>query len=279
MPTPLAIMTNMGSVAAQKNLSDNSASLQRSISRLSSGLRINSSADDAAGMAVSTGLRAQLRGYQQAQRNANDAVAIINTGEGGLNSISDTLIRMRELAVQAASDGLTNIERDYVQTEFADLQQDINRIAGATEYNGTKLLDGTAGASGSMVFQVGTRNGTNDQVKVNFVKMDTSALGVKATQVSTLALAQSAIGTIDASIATLSTHRATLGSKINVLSQASSNLGTTIENVSAGLSSIRDADMAQESAAFSSALVLQQAGVAMLAQANQAPNLALRLLI
>jgi len=279
MPTPLAIMTNMGSVTAQKNLSDNSVNLQKSISRLSSGLRINSASDDAAGMAVATGLRAQLKGYQQAQRNANDAVAIINTAEGGLNSISDTLIRMRELAVQAASDGLTDTERGYVQTEFSDLQADIDRIAGATEYNGTKLLNGTAGASGSMVFQVGTRNGTNDQVKVNFKDMDASAITVKAAKVSNLASAQSAITTIDASIGKLSNHRATLGSKINVLTQASSNLGTTIENVSAGLSSIRDADVAQESAAFSSSLVLQQAGVAMLAQANQAPNLALRLLV
>ena len=127
MPTPLAIMTNMGSIAAQKNLSNSSRSMQKSIERLSSGLRLNSAADDAAGMAVATGLRAQLGGYQQASRNANDAVAIMNTAEGGLNTVSDTLIRMRELAVQSASDGITDTERDYIETEFQDLVGEIDR--------------------------------------------------------------------------------------------------------------------------------------------------------
>ena len=278
MPTPLAIMTNMGSVAARNNLNTSSGNLQTAIERLSSGLRLNSSSDDAAGMAVSTGLRAQLGGYQQASRNANDAVAIMNTAEGGLNTISDTLIRMRELAVQSASDGITDTERDYVETEFQDLVGEIDRIAAVTEYNNIKLLNATAGSGGNVFFQVGTRNSSNDRVAVNLKDMGSSTLGVKTDSVSTLGGAQTAIASIDAGIATLSTHRATIGSTINTLEGAVSNLGNTIQNVSQAVSQIRDADLATESAAFASAMVLQQAGVAMLAQANQAPNLALRLL-
>ena len=278
MPTPLAIMTNMGSIAAQKNLSGSSRSMQKSIERLSSGLRLNSAADDAAGMAVATGLRAQLGGYQQASRNANDAVAIMNTAEGGLNSVSDTLIRLRELAVQSASDGITDTERGYIETEFDDLVQEINRVSNVTEYNGVKLLNGTAGNSGAVVFQVGTRSSGNDRVNVTLSKMDASALGISGSSVSTLAAAQSAIAEIDSGISTLASHRATIGSTINTLEGAMTNLGNTIQNVSTAVSQIRDADIASESAAFASSMVLQQAGVSMLAQANQAPNLALRLL-
>jgi flagellin len=278
MPTPLAIMTNMGSIAAQKNLSASSRGMQRSIERLSSGLRLNSASDDAAGMAVSTGLRAQLGGYQQASRNANDAVAIMNTAEGGLNTVSDTLIRMRELAVQSASDGVTDTERAYIETEFDDLVTEINRVSAVTEYNGIKLLDGTAGVSGAMVFQVGTRNTSNDRVNVTLSKMDASALGISGATLSTLGKAQSAIAQLDAGISVLSSHRATIGSTINTLDGAMSNLGNTIQNVSTAVSQIRDADIAAESASFASSMVLQQAGVSMLAQANQAPNLSLRLL-
>jgi len=212
-------------------------------------------------------------------RNANDGVAILNTAEGGLQSISDTLIRMRELAVQAANDGLTNTERGYVDTEFDDLVADINRIAAVTEYNGIKVLNGSAGSAGNVVFQVGTRNSSNDQIKAELKTMDASALGVKTLDVKTLASAQNAITQIDAGISKLSDHRATIGSKINTLTQAVDNLGTTIENISAAVSQIRDVDVAAESASFSTAMVLQQAGTAMLAQANQAPNLALRLLV
>lgn len=272
-------MTNVGSIAAQKNVSESSRGLQKSIQRLSSGLRLNSASDDAAGMAVATGLRAQLAGYQQASRNANDAISIMNTAEGGLNTISDTLIRMRELSVQAASDGITDIERGYIETEFDDLRAEIDRISDVTEYNGIKLLNGTAGASGAVVFQVGTRNSSNDQVNVTLKDMDSAALGVStAVSVSSLAAAQSAITVIDSGISTLSSHRATLGSTINTLDGVATNLGNTIQNVSQAVSQIRDADIAAESASFASSMVLQQAGVAMLAQANQTPNLALRLL-
>ena len=281
MPTPLAINTNLGSITAQKNVSQNSRGLQQSIQRLSSGLRLNSASDDAAGMAVATGLRAQIGGYQQATRNANDAVAILQTAEGAYNTVSDNLMRMRELAVQAASDGLTDTERDYIQTEFADIQSDINRISAVTEYNGTKLLDGTAGASGTMTFQVGTRNTGDDRITIDLKAIDTSAsslnVATATTGVSTLAAAQSAIAEIDNAIDFLSTERTNIGSKLNKLDNAVTNLGTTVQNLSQATSQIRDVDIASESAAFASAQVLQQAGVSMLAQANQLPNLALRL--
>jgi flagellin len=278
---PLAINTNLGSITAQKHVSSNSRNLQQSIQRLSSGLRLNSSADDAAGMAVATGLRAQVGGYQQASRNANDAIAILQTAEGAYNTVSDNLMRMRELAVQAASDGLTDTERDYIQTEFADIQTDINRISSVTEYNGTKLLDGTAGSSGTMTFQVGTRNTGNDRITIDLKTIDTGASSLNVatgtTGVSSLGAAQSAIAEIDNAIDFLSTERTNIGSKLNKLDNAVTNLGTTVQNLSQATSQIRDVDIASESAAFASAQVLQQAGVSMLAQANQLPNLALRL--
>jgi len=278
---PLAINTNLGSITAQKHVTSNSRNLQQSIQRLSSGLRLNSASDDAAGMAVATGLRAQVGGYQQASRNANDAVAILQTAEGAYNTIGDNLMRMRELAVQASSDGLTDTERQYIKTEFQDIQDDIDRISNVTEYNGTKLLDGTAGSAGLMTFQVGTRNTANDRINVTLKDIDTgvSALNVaKATVgVSSLAQAQSAITSIDGAIDFLSTQRTELGSKLNKLDNAVTNLGTTVQNLSQATSQIRDVDIASESASFASAQVLQQAGVSMLAQANQLPNLALRL--
>jgi len=278
---PLAINTNLGSITAQKHVTSNSRNLQQSIQRLSSGLRLNSASDDAAGMAVATGLRAQVGGYQQASRNANDAIAILQTAEGAYNTIGDNLMRMRELAVQASSDGLTDTERQYIKTEFQDIQDDIDRISNVTEYNGTKLLDGTAGSAGLMTFQVGTRNTANDRINVTLKDIDTgvSALNVaKATVgVSSLAQAQSAINSIDGAIDFLSTQRTELGSKLNKLDNAVTNLGTTVQNLSQATSQIRDVDIASESASFASAQVLQQAGVSMLAQANQLPNLALRL--
>ena len=190
-------------------------------------------------------------------------------------------MRMRELAVQAASDGLTDGERQYIKTEFQDIQDDIDRISNVTEYNGTKLLDGTAGSAGLMTFQVGTRNTSNDQITITLKDIDTSASSLNVVKgtvgVSSLAQAQSAIASIDDAIDFLSTQRTEIGSKLNKLDNAVTNLGTTIQNLSQATSQIRDVDIASESAAFASAQVLQQAGVSMLAQANQLPNLALRL--
>ncbi len=282
MATPLAINTNSGSLTAQRNLSSSHRSLQQSIGRLSSGIRISSAADNAAGMAISENMRAQQGGFRQAQRNANDGVSVLQTAESGYQSISDLLVRMRELAVQSANDSVSNTERGYLDTEYQDLIGEIDRVASVTEYNGISLLDGTAGASGTMTFQVGTRNSADDRITINLVSQSTAALnlnsGAGTDTVSSLAAAQSAITKIDAALESLSTDRATLGSTINTLNSAVDNLASTIENYGNSLSQIRDTDMAAESADFSKSQVMQQAGVAMLSQANAQPNLVLRLL-
>ena len=275
MASPLAINTNAGSLSAQRNLTSTSRSMQQSISRLSSGLRIQSAADNAAGMAVSENMRAQQGGYRQAMRNANDGVAVLQTAESGYQNISDLLIRMRELAVQSASDSISNTERGYLDTEFSDLSDEINRVAAVVEYNGIGLLDGSAGTA---IFQVGTRNSADDRIMVDLQTQTATALGINAEDIATQVAAQSAIDLIDSAMGLLNTDRATLGSTINTLNSAVDHLASTIENYGNSLSQIRDADMAEESAEFSKNQVMQQAGVAMLSQANAQPNLVLRLL-
>ncbi len=280
MGSPLAINTNAGSLTAQRNLNKVSRGLTESISRLSSGVRIDSAADNAAGMAVSENMRAQLKGFKQAMRNANDGVAVLQTAESGYQSISDLLIRMRELAVQAANDSLSDTERGFLETEFEDLIEEIDRVSSVVEYNGIKLLDGTAGAAGNgqMTFQVGTRNTTQDQIRITLNLQDAGELQVSDQTVSSQAGAQAAISAIDEALEDLSEDRAELGSTINTLNMAVDELGATIENYGNAMSQIKDTDMAEESAMFAKSNVLQQAGVAMLSQANQTPNLVLRLL-
>ncbi len=280
MATPLAINTNVGSLTAQRNLTKTGRGLHQAISRLSSGTRINSAADNAAGMAVSENMRAQLKGFQQAMRNANDGVAVLQTAESGYQSLSDLLIRMRELAVQSANDSVSDTERGYLNTEFADLVGEINRISNVVEYNGIQLLDGTAGSSGTglMVFQVGTRDSTNDRIQLQLSTQNATTLGVNGDDIDSQADAQSAITAIDSALELLSTDRAVIGSTINTLNVAVDGLASSIENYGAAMSQIKDTDMAEESSAFSKSNVLQQAGVAMLSQANQTPNLVMRLL-
>jgi len=280
MATPLAINTNVGSLTAQRNLQKTARGLHQSISRLSSGTRVNSAADNAAGMAVSENMRAQLKGYQQAMRNANDGVAVLQTAESGYQSLSDLLVRMRELAVQSANDSVSDTERGYLHTEFNDLIDEMDRISAVVEYNGIQLLDGTAGSAGNglMVFQVGTRDSGNDRIQIQLDNQDSTTLGVNGDTISSQANAQSAITAIDSALEILSTDRAQIGSTINTLNVAVDGLGSSIENYGNAMSQIKDTDMAEESSAFSKSNVLQQAGVAMLSQANQTPNLVMRLL-
>jgi flagellin len=279
MASPLAVNTNVGSLNAQRNLSSTGRAVNKSIERLSSGLKINSASDDAAGIAVAEGLRAQIGGFQQASENANDAVALLATAEGAYNAISDIMVRMRELAVQSSTDTLTDKERAYIDTEYQDLSAEITRISDVTEYNGINLLDGSSGdGSGAMVFQVGTRNTMNDQITITLKDQDATALSLNTTGVDNLANSQAAITAIDAAIDTLATDRATLGSTSNELTLAVDNLANTIENLSAARSQIEDADIAAESAEFTKNQVLMQAGVSMLSQANSTPQMGLRLL-
>jgi flagellin len=185
---------------------------------------------------------------------------------------------MRELAVEAANDSLSDTERGFINTEFQDLSDEITRISDVTEFNGINLLDGSAGTGGTLTFQVGTRNSTDDRITVDMDDQDAAALGVDASAVDTQANSQAAIDEIDQALESLSTDRSVLGSTINTLNVALSNLSTTVENYGASMGQIRDADIGEESAKFAKHQVLQQAGVAMLAQANALPNLALRLL-
>jgi flagellin len=279
MGTPLAINTNIGSLNVQRSLTFRGRLLNESIERLSSGLKINSASDDAAGIAVSENLTAQTRGFKQALENANDAVSILSTAEGSYNTISDILIRMRELAVQSANDSLGTVERGYLNTEFTQLIQEITRVSDVAEYNGIKLLDGTGGdGTGNFVFQVGTRNTANDRIGIALADVDAGSLGVAANSVDTLVNAQLAIDSVDAALTSLATDRATIGSTVNQLTAAVDNLAITIENLSAANSQIKDADLAAESADFTRNQVLMQAGTSMLAQANSIPQLALQLL-
>jgi flagellin len=280
MATPLAINTNVGSLTAQRNLQKTARGLHQSISRLSSGTRVNSAADNAAGMAVSENMRAQLKGFQQAMRNANDGVAVLQTAESGYQSLSDLLVRMRELAVQSANDSVSDTERGYLHTEFADLIDEMDRISSVVEYNGIQLLDGTAGSAGTgaMTFQVGTRDSANDRINIQLDAQDSTTLGVNGDTISSQANAQSSITAIDSALEILSTDRAEIGSTINTLNVAVDGLASSIENYGTAMSQIKDTDMADESSAFSKSNVLQQAGVAMLSQANQTPNLVMRLL-
>jgi len=278
MGTALAIMTNSGSLTAQNNLMKTTSAMNKSIGRLSSGLRVTSAADDAAGLAVSENMRAQLKGFQQASRNANDGVAIVQTAEAAYQSISDTLVRMRELSVEAANDSISDTERGFLDEEFQALSSEIDRISNVTEFNGINLLDGTAGDGGTLTFQVGTRNSANDQITVDLDAQSGSDLGVDTSAVDVISNAQAAISEIDDALESLNTDRASLGATINSLSLSVNNLSATIENYGNAVGNIRDTDIGAESAEFSKAQVLQQAGVAMLSQANALPNLALRLL-
>jgi flagellin len=215
---------------------------------------------------------------KMAQRNANDAVAMLRTAEGAYVTLSDILIRMRELAIQAGNDTLTDTERGFLDTEFQQLVGEIDRIAQVTEYNGVGLLDGTAGTAGEVVFQVGMRDTADDRITTQLNSLDTTTLKVDNIKIETLGDAQTSLANIDSALNDISTARASLGATMNQITWAMDNLGIGIENLSSAQSQIRDVDISSESATFAGSQVLMQAGVSMLAQANGIPNLAVQLL-
>jgi flagellin len=275
----LSINTNVGSLNAQRNLSVSQGQLNKSMQRLSSGLRINNAADDTAGLAISENLRGQIRSQNQASRNANDGVSLIQTAEGALNETSAILVRMRELAQQASTGTVGTTEKGYVQAEFAKLSSEIDRIASTTEFNGTKLLDGSISTNATkMDFQIGTRNTGNDRIGITVGNMNSSSMGLSSVTVDTAANAQSALTSIDTAIASVSSTRGDLGATQNRLQSTINNLQVAIENTSAAESRIRDVDVAAETATMTRNNILTQAGTAILAQANQAPQAALSLL-
>lgn len=274
----LRINTNTASLNAQRNLVGTKLSLDKSLERLSSGLRINRAGDDAAGLAISENLKAQIRGLKQASRNAQDGVSLIQVAEGSLNEISSILIRLRELSVQAASDTIGPVERQFLNVEYDQLVSEIDRIADGTEFNGTQLLSGT----GSILdFQVGTRNDPNiDRLSFDSSKADanSAALGVNLTSVADKASAQNSLSALDAAIVSVSAMRADFGAIQNRLQSTISNIAVSVENMSSANSRIRDVDVADETAELTKNNILLQAGTSVLAQANQSSQTALTLL-
>ena len=275
----LVINTNVMSLNAQRNLTVNTNKLSKSVQRLSSGLRINSAADDAAGLSISDKLTAHIRSIAVAMRNSQDGISLAQVAEGALGKIGDILTRMRELAEEAANGTLGDSERSALDNEYSQLKQEIDRIADVTEFNGIKLLDGSQSANG-ITLQVGFHNTTNDRITFfsGIAATNTSNLGVSATNVLTASSAQAALDSIDSAISTIAQRRGTLGAIENRLDMTITNLQITSENLSAANSRIRDADFAYETARFTQNQIIVQAGTAVLAQANVLPQNALTLL-
>jgi flagellin len=271
----LTIQTNYAALSAQKNLGANQKALAGSFQKLSSGFRVNTAADDAAGLAVSESMKSQIRSYTVAERNASDGISMAQTAEGSLNEVHDTLGRMRELAMQASNGSLSSTDREYLNTEFTALKDEITRIQDSAKFNGTKLV-GTAGTA--IKFQVGLSNTASDQITVTFGGVALTGMVAATTGVSSATSALAALGRIDTAIGSVSTSRAKFGTAMNRLEVATSNIQTMRLNLSAANSRIRDVDVATETASLSRNQVLSQAGVSMLAQANQLPQLAFGLL-
>lgn len=270
------INTNVMSLNAQRNLSTNSSSLNTAIQRLSSGLRINSAKDDAAGLAISEGFTSQIRGLAVAARNANDGISLAQTAEGALAEIGNNLQRIRELAVQAANATNSEENRTALQKEVTQLQAEITRVAGAAEFNSVKLLDGTVT---SLDFQVGA-NATDVITITNGADMATLAGTVGALDISGAdgTGATAAITALDTALEEVNAQRADFGAVQNRFQSVINNIEITSENLSAARSRIRDADFAKETAELTRTQILNQAGTAMLAQANSAPQSVLSLL-
>jgi flagellin len=282
------INTNLLSLNAQRNTASSQSALATSMQRLSSGLRVNSAKDDAAGLAISERLNAQVRGSNVAIRNANDGISLSQTAEGALSKVNDSLQRMRELAVQARNATNTSADKDSLDKEFGELSKEIQRVLGGTTFNGRSIL---ATDSGTQTFQVGANTTSNDRIDVVTSNMttDTTITAVAGSDntgagrsvidnTATGSTIDTVIDNIDTAINTVSSQRATLGAAQNRMDQVISNLQISVENQSAAKSRITDADFAQETANMSRANILQQAGNAMIAQANQVPSQVLSLL-
>ena len=271
----LVVNTNIASLAAQNNLTNNTNKLERSVERLSSGLRITRAADDAAGLGVSETLRAHIASINQASRNSNDGISLTQIADGSAQSIGNILSRLRELASQSSNGTVGVTERSYIDQEFVQLRSEIDRIASVTEFNGTALLSGSAL---SFSLQVGFKSGASNTLSLNLKALDIAAIGLNSVNVSSAANAQSALGNIDSAISAVASARADYGSYQNRLEATISTLQVTSQNFSAAESRIRDADVAYETSQFTKNQILVQSGIAILAQANALPQQALTLL-
>jgi len=275
----MVINTNISAINAQRSLGKTQASLQTTMQRLASGLRINAAKDDAAGIAIASRMTAQIRGLTQAARNANNAVSVVQTIEGGLDEIHNMLQRMRELAVQAADDSNTESDRISLNTEFQALKAEINRIAGSTTFNNQNVLDDSE-TNIDRDFQIGSDNAENNRITVARIDARVEALssGLDGADLTSKENAQSAIDYAQAAIDAVLEYKGTLGAVNNRLEYTMANLSNIIENVTAARSRVMDADFAVETANLTRATILQQAGISVLAQANQQPQAVLALL-
>ncbi len=285
---PQTINTNIASLNAQRSLNTSQGSLATSMQRLSSGLRVNSAKDDAAGLAIAERMTSQVRGMNVAIRNANDGISMSQTAEGAMGKVADSLQRMRELSVQAANATNSNSDKDSLDKEFGELAKEIQRVLGGTTFNGLAVLGGDAG---TQTFQVGANTGSNDSIAITTTNMTTNAditsvagtdnAGGSRAVIDNTADAstiQDVIDNIDTALDTINSERATLGASQSRFDAVVSNLQISIENQSAARSRIIDTDFAVETSNLSRAQILQQAGNAMVAQANQLPEQVLQLL-
>jgi flagellin len=272
----LIVNHNIASITAQRNLGVSTSQLQGSVARLSSGLRITKASDDAAGLGVSETLRAQVRSINQAVRNSNDGISLLQIADGGAENIGNLLSRLRELATQSASGILGSNERSFLDQEFVALRSEIDRISAVTEFNGVKLLSGTD--NDSLSLQIGFRSSANDTLTLSLNDLTTADLSLSTVNVSTSANALSALSNIDSAISAVASARANVGSLQNRIDAAVVNLGVAGENVTAAESRIRDADIAFETSQFVRNQILVSAGTSILAQANTLPQQALSLL-
>lgn len=274
----LRISTNVQSLNAQRSLYSTQLNASRSMARLSSGFRINQAADDAAGLAISENLKGQIRGMRQANRNANDGISLVQVAEGSLNEVSNMLIRLRELGVQASSDTIGDTERKFLDVEYQQLKSEIQRVTESTEFNGYELLSGTGGM---IDIQVGVNNDPfRDRISFNSSAANASvdALGLTAESLASKESAQLSLSTVDQALTSVNAIRANFGALQNRLASTSNNLLVAEENFSAANSRIRDTDVAAETSEMTRNNILLQAGISILGQANQTQQLALKLL-
>jgi flagellin len=272
----LRVNTNVGSINAQRNLSTVTERLSGNYRRLSTGLRISTAADDAAGLAISERLRSQVRSLEQSKRNANDGISLVQTAEGALNEVSSILTRLRELAIQSSNGSVSNQDRETLDEEFQSLVSEVNRIGRSTEFNGIKLLDGS---SSTVSFQVGFGTTTGiDTLAVTLSAALSTSLSLQSLDIGSGGVTTTAISSIDSAINTVSSLRGSLGAVQNRLGSTINNLAIQVENLSAAESRIRDVDVAYETAQLTRNNILQQASISILAQANAQPQSALQLL-
>ena len=282
---PIIVNSNIASLNAQRNLSQSNSALSTSLQRLSSGLRVNSAKDDAAGLAVSEGLNSQIRGNQQGVRNAYDGISVAQTAEGALGQITNNLQRIRELATQASNASVSNTNRSQLQKETDQLTQEIARIVQTTQFNGSQLLTGVGtggfnfqvGSQGSAEFQITTASGVDVATGISWAAAS-AVTGTGAVNITTQAGASAALNSLDTAISNVTNVRATFGAMQNRFEAVIANTQNYVENLSASRSRIVDADFASETATLTRNQILQQAGTAILGQANTVPQAALSLL-